>query len=269
MKLKHPLLHNALGFLGAWAMRMMRQTIDWQAVYFDPMTDPVHPRHHGRFVYSTWHEHMLLPIVLRGDRRMLALASGHADGDIMTRAMQHLGWGVARGSSTRGGVAAMLRFLRDDGRHAIITPDGPRGPRRQFTLGSIFLASKLGLPIVCVGIGFDQPWRLHSWDRFAIPRPFARARAVFGPPLLVPPDLDRTCLEGYRLWFEGLLNWLTKDAESWAEMGHRRRGALPMLPGQSPPGMFRPYESPLALPASLAIGWKALQDARNATGAAA
>jgi lysophospholipid acyltransferase (LPLAT)-like uncharacterized protein len=264
MKLKHPLIHKALGFVGAWTLRLLRQTIDWQAVYFDPTTDSVHPRHQGRFVYSTWHEHILLPMVLRGSRRMLALASNHADGDIMARALGHLGWSVQRGSSTRGGVSAMLRFLRDDGRHVIITPDGPRGPRRRYTLGSVFLASKLGLPIVCVGIGFDRPWRLRSWDRFAIPRPFTRARAVFGPPLTVPANLERTELECYRLWFERLLNWLTEDAETWAANGTRRRGALPMLVGETPARMHGPCESTLALPDDLEELWQRLPSGRRA-----
>ena len=268
MKWKHPLVHKALGFLGAWGMRLVRPTIDWQAIYFDPTTDTVHPQHQGRFIYCTWHEYMLLPIALRGHRRMLALASGHADGEMMTRALQHLSWGVARGSSTRGGAAALLHYLRDDARHAIITPDGPRGPRRQFTLGSIFLASKLGLPIVCVGAAFDRPWRLRSWDRFAIPRPFRRARAVFGPPLRVPANLDRTRLENYRMWFELLLNWLTEDAETWAASGRRRPGALPMLPGRAAPGMFQPYQSGLTLPKNLADHWTELAAAPKAAAAA-
>ena len=52
-----------------------------------------------------------------------------------------------------------------------ITPDGPRGPRRQLAQGPVYLASKLGMPIVAMGFGYDRPWRFNSWDRFAIPRP--------------------------------------------------------------------------------------------------
>ena len=59
--------------------------------------------------------------------------------------------------------------------HLTITPDGPRGPRRHMAPGPIYLASKLGLPLVLMGYAYDRPWRLHSWDRFAIPRPGSRA----------------------------------------------------------------------------------------------
>src|SRR5207245_1709812 len=60
----------------------------------------------------------------------------------------------------------------------IVTPDGPRGPRRRLAEGSIFLASRLQMPIVCLGFAFERPWRQKSWDRFAIPPPFSRGRGV-------------------------------------------------------------------------------------------
>jgi hypothetical protein len=259
MKLKHPLIQQFAGFLGGAAGSLYRRTIDWRAVYTDPTTDPVHPLHSGRFVYLGWHEYLLMPILLRGARKMLGLASHHGDGEIITRAMMHLGWSVARGSSSRGGTGALLRLLRDDGRHINITPDGPRGPRRTMATGAIFLASKLGLPIVCVGYGYQNPWRARNWDKFAVPRPFTRARAVFGPALSVPAKLDRDDLESYRLWFEKLLNWLTDDAEAWAESGKRRTGECVMIPKYTPPAMYLPpvHTAP-QLPAELAAEWDSL-----------
>jgi lysophospholipid acyltransferase (LPLAT)-like uncharacterized protein len=177
MKLKHPLLKKAAGTLTAAVGVAVRRTIDWRGVYFDPTADTVHPRHRGRFIYLCWHEYMLMPILLRGARRMRALASAHSDGEVVGRAMRHLGWSVARGSSSRGGAAALLRLLRDDTSHLNLTPDGPLGPRRRMAAGAVYLASRLGLPVVCVGYGYDRPWRGRGWDRFAVPRPFSRGRA--------------------------------------------------------------------------------------------
>src|SRR5206468_915501 len=117
---------------------------------------------------------MLLPALLRGSSRILVLASAHSDGDISTAALRHFGLSVTRGSTTRGGVSAMLRLLRDEVRHIVLTPDGPKGPRRTMSVGGIYLASRLGMPLVCVGYGYRRPWRFGSWDRFAVPRPFSR-----------------------------------------------------------------------------------------------
>jgi lysophospholipid acyltransferase (LPLAT)-like uncharacterized protein len=113
MKLKHPLLQKAIGFGLACTARVLRRTIDWRAVYFDPTTDTAHPRHGGRFVYLGWHEYMVMPIILRGDQRMVALASGHSDGALIGRTMRHLGWNVAHGSPTaRAGRGGQWRPAR-------------------------------------------------------------------------------------------------------------------------------------------------------------
>jgi lysophospholipid acyltransferase (LPLAT)-like uncharacterized protein len=263
MRLNLPFIPHTIGLLASAALRWLRSTIDWKAVYFDPLVDPVHPHFHGRFVYAGWHEYMMMPIILRGHRDMLALASEHGDGELISQAMRHLSWTVARGSSSRGGTAALLRMLRDDRRHPNLTPDGPRGPRREFSQGALFLASKLGLPLVCVGYGYDRPWRTRSWDQFAVPRPYSRCRAVFGPPLKVPGRLDREALAGYSRWFGRLLDWLTTEAETWAADGRRRSGEMPLIVREAPPGMRRwtPEWSP-RMPADLAAEWPALSPAR-------
>jgi lysophospholipid acyltransferase (LPLAT)-like uncharacterized protein len=269
MSLSPTLLGKLLGLAGATVVRVVRPTIDWRVVYHDPTMDTAHPRFQGGFVYAGWHEYMLMPIALRGDRRMVALASAHQDGQLVSRAMRHLGWGVAHGSTTRGGAAALLRLLRADGRNPNLTPDGPRGPRRRMALGPVFLASRLGLPLACVGYGYDRPWRARSWDRFAVPRPFSRARAVFGPPLPVPPNLDRDGLEAYRHWAEQLLSWLTEEAETWAASGRRRPGELAMLAGAAPPGLGRPSAAgAVVLPPWLARGLASLGHRVTSTRAA-
>lgn len=259
MRLRRFISPSALGLPASLVLRYLRSTIDWRAVYCDPRVDTVHPEFDGRFVYAAWHEQLLMPIALRGSRDMLALASEHGDGEIIARAMRHLKWNTVRGSSSRGATSALLRMLRDDRRCLNLTPDGPRGPRRTFSSGAIFLASKLGLPLVCVGYGYAKPWRMRSWDRFAVPNPYSRGRAVFGPPLRVPTKLDSDVLEAYRGWFERLLNWLSEEAERWADDGRRRNGEFPMLVDEAPPHIRRwsPDDAP-QLPETLIQSWQAL-----------
>jgi hypothetical protein len=92
--------------------------------------------------------------------------------------------------------------------------------------GPIYLASKLQLPLVVMGFGYDRPWRANSWDQFAVPRPYSRARAVIGPPLTLPADLDRDGLETCRVRVERLLNCFTEEAEAWAMAGSRKAGEV-------------------------------------------
>src|SRR5260370_6652572 len=182
MKLRNPWLIRLLGFLGAWLIRGWMGTVR----YCFAFADKVHPAdvRRERFIYAFWHEAILFPAATRA--KIHILISQHADGELIARMCRHLGHGVVRGSSTRGGGIALLELLRCSKRsHLAVTPDGPRGPRRQVKMGAIFMASITGLPIVPLGIGFSKAWRLGSWDRFAIPRPWSTAMCVVGPAIHV------------------------------------------------------------------------------------
>ena len=144
----------------------------------------------GPRIYIFWHENILMPLYLRGHCNLAMLLSQHGDAEILARVAYHMGFDCVRGSTYRGGAQAIWElFGRSRHQHLTITPDGPRGPRRQLAQGPIYLASRLQLPLVPMGLGYDRPWRMNSWDRFAVPRPFSRGRAVIGPPLMLPRQI--------------------------------------------------------------------------------
>jgi hypothetical protein len=211
------------------------QTLDTRAVYYDRTVDPVFGIE-GPRIYVFWHEYILLPLALRGNCHLSMLLSQHGDADILARIAGHFGFDTVRGSTYRGGVKAIWELeQRSRTHHLTITPDGPRGPRRQLAQGPVFLASRLQIPLVAMGFGYDRPWRTNSWDRFAVPRMFSRARAVVGPPMMVPAELDRTSLETCRLRTERLLNCLTSEAEAWAVAGTRKAGEVVIRRHFAPP----------------------------------
>ncbi len=213
------------GLLGSAAIRSWMSTLDYKAAYYDPSVDPLFPECRGQKIYVFWHEYILFPIYLRGHCNLAMLLSRHRDAEMLSHAAYHLGFDFVRGSTNRGGVAAIRELLRKSRKmHLTITPDGPRGPRRRLAPGPIYLASKLGMPLVAMGFGYDRPWRLDSWDRFAIPRPFSRARAVVSPNLHIPPNLDRKGLEHFRGRVETQMNRLSDEAEHWAESRARMSG---------------------------------------------
>ena len=169
-----------------------------------------------RLIYAFWHESFLAPAKIRTPVKVLISQS--ADGELIAQICQHLGLGTIRGSSKRGGAQALLQLVRDgEGTHLAITPDGPRGPRRQVKTGVVLLASLSGLPVVPLGVGFTRVWRFSSWDRFALPYPFSTVVGVLGEPLVIPPDLDDTGIERERRRIEEAMLAATRAAERWAE----------------------------------------------------
>ena len=188
MRLTNPLLMKAGGLAGVTFLRWWMNTLDAQAAYYDPDVDPASPRCCGQQIYIFWHEYLLFPLAFRGQGNMAILVSKHRDADILGAWASSPSHQLVR-SSRRGGVGAVRQLLRRGGRlHLTITPDGPRGPRRRLAPGTVYLASRLGMPLVLVGMGYDRPWRMGSWDRFALPRPYCRARAIVSPQVRVPAD---------------------------------------------------------------------------------
>ncbi|MGO8746823.1 MAG: lysophospholipid acyltransferase family protein [Thermoguttaceae bacterium] len=232
MKIDSSFLNGLGGLLGTAVIRAWMCTLDYKVAYYDPRIDPVFPECLGQRIYLFWHEYILFPLFHRGHCNLAMLLSRHRDAEILSRVARQMGFEFVRGSTKRGGVTALRELLRKSRQmNLTITPDGPRGPRRRMAPGPIFLASKLGLPIVLMGFGYDRPWRVKgAWDQFAIPRPYSRARAVVSGDIFVPAGLDREALEHFRCRIEDLQNRLCDEAESWAAAGTRKPGQLPILP---------------------------------------
>jgi len=225
MKLDSPLLMSVASSIVTAAMRRWMDTLDIRETCYDrsvhtAIADPPHRR-----IYVFWHEYILLPLDRRGRNDITMLLSRHRDAEIVAGIAHRTGFGTVRGSTFDGGIASLRELIRvARTNHLTITPDGPRGPRRKLSQGPVFLASKLQLPIVPLGFGYDRPWRMNSWDRFAVPRPFSRARFLWGPEMRIPKRLDRDGLEHYRLEVERMVTYLTTEAEAWAESGTVREG---------------------------------------------
>ena len=222
MKLRHPGLVKAMTLAGGWGLRWWMRTLRYHYHPAGSTVDPNEPELAQRYIYALWHEYLLLPIFRYPRRDVHVLISQHADGQLIADVCRHLHIPVVRGSATRGGAAAVRRLLRA-GRstHLALTPDGPRGPRHQVKPGLIYLAARTGLPIVPVGFGLERPWRLPSWDQFALPRPWCRAACVTGMPISVPGGADKDQLERCRRYVEQAIQATTRTAEAWAETGSR------------------------------------------------
>lgn len=218
MKIRHPLLLRGTGFAIAWLVRAWIGTLRYRRSLLAPNLDPLATGQTRRFIYSFWHETLLLPALHYSRTPTNVLISEHADGELIARACRNLGLGVIRGSTTRGGAKAIRQILKLGGkRHLVVTPDGPRGPRRVVQPGLVFLAARTGLPIVPVGFGYHKCWRLNSWDRFALPYPFSPAVGVLGEPIVVPPDVAKNEIEAWRQTAQAAMDRVMTLAEDRAK----------------------------------------------------
>jgi lysophospholipid acyltransferase (LPLAT)-like uncharacterized protein len=102
-----------------------------------------------------------------------------------------------RGSTSRGAARALIQMTRelDAGFPIAVTPDGPRGPARQFAPGALIASQRSGAPILVVGVAASRAWRLRSWDQFQIPKPFARVIVAYGTPTVAAGESPREAAE--------------------------------------------------------------------------
>jgi len=166
------------------------------------------------WVWCVWHGTMLSPIWRHREEGAIALVSEHRDGEYITRVLGRLGYGTARGSSTRGGAKGLRGLLRAarSGRVLAITPDGPQGPREEMKPGALVAAQRGGLPIICIGVGMSNAWRASSWDRFSIPKPFSQVHLTYGAPLEVPADSGAEGLEAASVALQTRMDEVTEAA---------------------------------------------------------
>jgi len=149
----------------------------------------------GQFM-TLWHGRMLLGLPHHSSRGWSVLVSDSQDGDISRALLERFGYRAIRGSTTRGGARALREMLTvlGEGAVLIITLDGPRGPRHSMNPGLAWMAKATGYPIIPIGFAMDRAWRMRSWDRFTIPKPWARVVMVYGAPMRVERSADEATL---------------------------------------------------------------------------
>lgn len=170
------------------------------------------------FISALWHGRMLMsPFIYQGSF-LYVLISIHRDGEIIANVMKRFGFSLVRGSSKKGGTAAlreMLQLLKEN-KALAITPDGPKGPVEVLKPGIAQIARLSGKVVIPVTFSASSCFRATSWDRFMFPYPFSRGVLYVGEPLRYESGED---MEAFRLRLEDAL----KDANAKADEIARRK----------------------------------------------
>jgi hypothetical protein len=181
--------------LGLLALRVLAST--WRIRATNAESYQRMRREAKPFVFAFWHGEMLPLLWRHRSDGVSVLISLHKDGEIIARICEALGLRTVRGSTTRGGGRALLGLVREleAGYEVAVTPDGPKGPRHTFAPGALMAAQRAGAPVIPMVIHASSAWHLKSWDRFTIPKPFAKVRIVYGDPTYVSGSTPREATE--------------------------------------------------------------------------
>lgn len=223
MRIRSRFLNKLLAWMAVALLRLLFGSCRRVVTFEEPGTDPCGDTGDDRYLFAAWHDEILMLLFAGRARNMAGLVSRHHDGSILTDAMQAIDVAAVRGSSSRGGAAA-VRELLETARHlhVAITPDGPRGPRHEAKSGIIFLASRSGRRIVPAAHACKRGWRIRgSWTDMLLPRPFTTIYRHCGPAMAVPADLSREQIAEFTRRLEAELQRVADVAEKKA------RGELP------------------------------------------
>ena len=192
--------HFLIALIGRFAGFVL-QTI-FSTLRYELRVANVNPYDHDedpRCIYVIWHDSAVLASFGGHHKRTVALTSRHRDGTFVESVLRSKNVRAVRGSTGQSGARAAIKLLRVARENDIvITPDGPRGPRRTMSRGAVYLASKSGSLIVPTAFKCSRCWDIKgSWTTLTIPKPFARISLLAGDPIEIPPNLSNEEIERY------------------------------------------------------------------------
>lgn len=222
--------HAVACFLIAQYIRLVYYTSRWEHVGIDGRDALIAE---GKpFVIVLWHNRIaMMPYAWQPKKYPLTiLASGHRDGQLVTRSMAHFRINSIAGSSRKGGAAATKSILKamKAGSYIGITPDGPRGPRMRMKDGPVAIARLGRTRIAMVTYAVKHRIQLNSWDKFCLPLPFNKGIFMWDTGFDLPPKMDKDDAEAFRQNLEQALTDFTNEADR--RMGHSPIPPAPITP---------------------------------------
>ena len=227
MRIRHPLINSTLSAGMTSSFRMLFRTLRLEFDFEVPESNPYQPAQGTTYIYSVWHDSMVVPVFAGKQPATMALVGQHNDGSYVANILKSAGIPSVRGSSSNGGAAALRKLIAETkDHHIVITPDGPRGPRRELKPGLTYLAAKTGKPLVPTAFASTRSWSMKgSWTDLMIPRPFSRVVALTGKPIEVPKKASREELDEYTAQLQTAMDELNAKAEQMVSESSASRAA--------------------------------------------
>lgn len=184
----HKLLLWLEARLGAWVLRALKASICWEVHNRNPESEPC--------IYFFWHRDLVCLAMHRIGTRIAVMVSKSKDGELLAGPLERLNFGLARGSSSKGATQALKEMIRLSKTYQLgITPDGPRGPAESIQPGVFEIALLAKIPVIAAAAKVKSEWRLNSWDRLRIPKPFTRIEVHYSEPFYLTKKDDFPLVE--------------------------------------------------------------------------
>jgi hypothetical protein len=217
--LKKKLVARLGPWFAYWTIRILACTLRFEEV------DPDIPRQFWQkgtpIIIAFWHGRlMMMPMASYGGKKLSFLVSPHRDGQVVGGALKRFGFHAILGSTNRKGFSGFKQMIHAQESDIAIVPDGPRGPCRQVQIGVIELAKLAGKAILPISFSASRRKLFNTWDQFLLPYPFSKGVFIWGEPIEVDQDGDRTHLKEKRTLLENRLNELTERADHYFDSPH-------------------------------------------------
>lgn len=214
MRFNSPFLVKLAGRTCGLGFRMLFSTLQ-KELHLAPGATPYNNPGPQRFLFAAWHDSAVIAAFGGKHSKTVALTSRHRDGAFVEGVVGAKGVKSVRGSSGKSGSRAARELMETAKQHDIvITPDGPRGPRRVLSRGIVYLASRTGNAVVPTAYACENAWEIPgSWTTQIIPKPFSRVVLMAGEPIFVPPDVPRDEIETHRAGIQAAIDKLQTLAD--------------------------------------------------------
>lgn len=164
--------------LAAGFLRLLKLTLGFEIINRNPDEQ--------KCIYMFWHRNLLLLCLHRIGSPVAVVISASKDGELIAGPVKELGFIPVRGSSSRQGAKALKEMIQHGRRRQLaITPDGPKGPPKSIHPGVFQIALLAKIPIIPISANVNREWVFNSWDRFRVPKPFAKIKVIYGKPFYV------------------------------------------------------------------------------------
>jgi lysophospholipid acyltransferase (LPLAT)-like uncharacterized protein len=192
----------------------LRYAISWE----EPPSPP-DATYEKPVIYAFWHRAVFASAWLWRKTGIAVMVSRSFDGEYIARTIEKLGFVAVRGSSSRGGAAALLglKSQLEQGIPVVFTIDGPRGPKYVAKPGPVLLSCASALPMAAFYVALSDAWVLNTWDALMIPKPFSKALVRFSAKLQVPAEADDAQMAEFHRELQSALERVTRFAEENVE----------------------------------------------------